>query len=321
MKRIVAFLAALLALLPFAPAFGSDADTTSSGPSATPTITVPLPFEVPGFVIETGVFFAMEDAFFQADFVGDMKTIALNDAQTLVFNPAGDAARLFPNFYVMAADAEPFGADADAASAIMGSLIATMQYLQEQFPDQFLINNEIITAHGGSLSYMVSEPEIWLWPDSMSAVLLPVCFYENENRALVDGICLLEVASTAEGALRYALYNDPRHVTDYMAHVTVSSENGPFQAVLALWYIQNFSQTTAEGAGDQDTVIGMARISSLTRYVRASDDKAAKVIATARNGEEFPVFAVTENGWYLIRYSSGEQGYIISDGVEYHPSE
>lgn len=193
---------------------------------------------VRGFVIADDVFFEMEKGFRQNDFSGDMASLALSDTQTLVFNPKQEN-RLLPNLSVSLASAEVFSEDLDALSTTLGSLIETMQLLQEQFPDSFLFNDELAASHEAGISYAISDPEIWLWPESAQAVLIPVFFYENEHGMLIDDIYLLEVLAAADGTLYYILYNDPQHVVDYIAHVTISGSNSLFQHVLALWYVEN----------------------------------------------------------------------------------
>ena len=240
MKRTASLFLALLILFLAAPNWRTAFANAQTDPSPVPPIKIPLPFEITGVVIDNDVFFAMEDAFFQADFMGEMKNITLNDTQTLTFNPAGDTDRLLPNLFVTMTDADPFKPDVEAVASTVGTLIMTMQFLQEQFPDAFLFNTKLESVYAeAGLSYLVAEPEIWLWPKSMSAVLLPVCFYENADRELVDGIYLLEVVSTMDGAMRYALYNDSQHVVDYMAHMEITTGSSPFQTVLALWSAQN----------------------------------------------------------------------------------
>ena len=83
--------------------------------------------------------------------------------------------------------------------------------MQEQFPEAFLFNNEMAMPYiERGLSYAVAEADIWLWPESMAAVLVPMCFYENEESALIDSMYLLEVLALEDESLRYILYRPPQ---------------------------------------------------------------------------------------------------------------
>jgi len=306
MKRTLALCLALLALLWAIP------------PAIAEDVTV-----VRGFVIEDGVFRAMDETFRQ-DISGVMSSIALNETQTLTFRP-GLTDRLLPNLAVTVAGADSFAEDVETLAATVGSLIETLQVLQQQFPEAFLFNDEKAQAYAAvGLSYLVAEPELWLWPESAYAVLVPVCFYENEGGQLVDGIYLLEVTATSGGTLCYILYNDPQHVADYMAHMTVSADQSPFQHALAFWYVQNYLEQVLEEAGgapEEATVGTVQVIHSSDVNVRPTSDAASRAVAWAKPGAEYPVLSVAENGWYRIRCTDGVTGYISPNLVRFTAGE
>lgn len=228
MKKAIAFLLFLFLLL----------STSLAEASSVNSMNKPVE-TVRGFVIENTMFSDMENVFQQNTFSAEMSAVALSETQTLVFNPK-QVDHLLPNLIMTLTDAESFTEDVDTLVSVLGSLIGTMQYLQDQFPDSFLFNDEMIAEYAESgVSYAVSEPEIWLWQESAGAVFIPVCFYENGSGMLVDGIYLLEVLVTDTGSLCYMLYNDSQCVVDYMAHVTIGAGNSPFQQALAFWYLQN----------------------------------------------------------------------------------
>jgi len=340
MKRMVAIFLSLLTLLLVAPVWETASadentpfdpdDAAQATPESTGADTVP------GFLISDEEFFSMVDAFFQADLAGTLSSVTLTETQTLAFNPER-TDHLMPALAVTVTEAEPFKANADSVAATVGSLVGVMQYLQEQFPDSFLFNNDMAAPYmEAGLSYAVAETDIWLWPESTASVLLPVCFYENENRSLVDCMYLLEVTLLKDGSLRYILYNNPQYVADYMTHVTVSSERSPFQQALVLWYIQNFSQSAAENANDPELpnfpqnaaenandpelpIIGTAIVRSGSANVRSSNTPTSSIVANITKGEEYPVFAVTEKGWLLIRCADGVTGYVHPNLVTFIP--
>jgi len=275
---------------------------------------------VRGFVIENDVFFALEESFRMADFSGMMSSVELSETQTLVFNPE-PVDRLLPALSVTLMDADPFTEDADALAATLGSLIGVMQFLQEQFPDSFLFNEEMAALYADSgLSYLVAEPELWLWPASAGAVFVPVCFYENRRGTLIDDMYLLEILAAEDGALCYILYNDPQRVADYMEFVTVTADDSAFQYALAFWYLKNY-MLTAVDIEHEEGALGMLRVQNALCFVRASSDTASRIVARVRRGEWYPVLSMAENGWYEIRLTDGEIGFISPNLVEFFPRE
>ena len=276
-----------------------------------------------GFVIDEDVFYAMEMAFSQGDFTGKMNSVDLSETQTLVFDPT-QTERLMPNLAVTVAEAEAFTADAEAVAATLGSLIETMQYLQDRFPETFFFNNEMVSPYSeDGLSYLVAETDIWLWPESLGAVLIPVCFYENKGGMLIDGIYLLEVKAPEENTLCYILYNDPRHVADYMMHVTINSEGSPFQRALAYWFVQNYYSETYDEAAHvvMEDSIGMVLVTVNNCNIREQSNTDSRVVARASRDDEYPVLSIADNGWYQIRYADGMAGYISPTLVEFSTIE
>jgi len=283
---------------------------------------------IPGFVISDDEFFSMADAFFQGDFADTVSGVTLSETQSLAFNPT-PSAHLLPALAVTVTETEPFVATAEAVAATLGSLMEVVLRLQDEFPDAFLFNKDIEALHADAgISYAVAEPDIWLWPEATTAVVMPVCFYENDGLTMVDGMYLLEAVLLEDGSLRYLLYNNPSHVVSYMTHVTISSDNSPFQRALALWYVQlqTFGQDAAENPDEDSTVnskdiptIGMLRIISNRGNIRASNDASSRMIVAAKQGEEYPVFAVMDNGWYQVLCENGQIGYIASSVVAFFP--
>jgi hypothetical protein len=275
---------------------------------------------VRGFVIDNDVFFALEETFRMTDFSGEMSSVDLSETQTLVFD-SKPVDRLLPTLSVTLSEADPFSEDADELASTLGSIIGVMQYLQEQFPDTFLFNDEMASEYETSgLGYLVAEPELWLWPDSAGAVFIPVCFYENARGTLVDDMYLLEVLAVEDGGLCYILYNDPQRVADYMEHVTVNADASAFQYALAFWYLKNY-MLTAIDIEQEEGAAGMLRVLNTLCFVREFSDSSSRIVSRVKRGEWYPVLSIAENGWYEIRLTDGSIGYISSNLVEFFPRE
>lgn len=276
--------------------------------------------EVQGFVLPNSIFFGMDQFFRQADFSGELASVVLSETQTLIFN-SKKTDHLLPNLTVTLTEAKSFTEDVDTLVSALGSLIGTMQYLQEQFPEEFLFNEELFEQYDDvGVSYAVAEPEIWLWQESARAVFIPVCFYENENGTLIDNMYLLEVVAADKGTLSYILYNDPQCVMDYMAHVTVSADGSPFQQALVFWYLQNHLLADEGSTDVADSTIGMVRITNEDGFIRYSNDANSRVVKHVQQGEEYPVLSVEGNGWYKVLCEDGK-GYISSKVVEFFESK
>ena len=322
MKRIIALFLILFSLFSVVLA---EAPETEELPQEEPAEMEEISDEessqmVRGYVIENDVFFTMEENFRQADFSGEMGSVDLSETQTLLFNPT-PVDRLLPALSVTITDADPFSEDADALAATLGSLIGVMQYLQEQFPDSFLFNEEMAAPYeDAGISYLVAEPEIWLWPSSAGAVLMPVCFYENRRGTLIDDMYLMEVMAVEDGGLCYILYNDPQHVADYIEHVTITADDSAFQYALAFWYLKNYMLSSTD-IEQEEGALGMLRVTNTLCFVRASSDTGSRIVARVRRGEWYPVLSEAENGWLEIRLTDGTVGFISPNLVEFFPKE
>lgn len=275
---------------------------------------------VQGFVIDNDAFFALEEYFRTTDFSGEMSSVELSETQALIFNPS-PVDHLLPTLSVTITEADPFSEDANELAATVGSIVGVMQYLQEQFPETFLFNNEMASLYDGiGLGYLVAEPELWLWPESAGAVFVPVCFYENRRGTLIDDMYLLEVLAIEDGGLCYILYNDPQRVADYMEHVTVNADASPFQYALAFWYLKNYMLTSADIEQEQGAA-GMLRVLNTLCFVREASDTGSRIVARVKRGEWYPVLTIAENGWYEIRCTDGTIGFISPNLVEFFPRE
>jgi hypothetical protein len=306
MKRITALCLVFIALFPAAFAWGSGPSDVQTDPSSS-TQTKPW------FTIADELFYALEDSFFQPTFIGNMKTVDLSESETLVFNSSREQDRLLPNLYITMSLEEPFEVNMEMIKAMVVRILGVTDYLQEAFPEEPLFNVKMMEDRAKSgLGYMVAEPDIWLLPESCSAVMIPVCFFDNESGNLVDDIYLLEVVATEEGALRYALYNNLKYVGKYIENVKISSDGSPFQAVLVQWYLQNYLEIMWE-----EIMIGTVCVVTAVGYVGEKDNINARVVARVWQGEEYPALTETENGWYLIRYAYKVFGFISPKQVEF----
>jgi len=271
---------------------------------------------VQGFIVDNDAFFMLEERFLQKDFSGSMGSVELSETQLLVFNPE-PIERLLPNLAVTLTNADPLTEDSEALATTLGSLIQAMQYLQGQYPDVFVFNNEIAAAYDeAGLSYLVAEPELWLWPETGNAVFVPVCFYESASGALIDGMYLMEVMAAEDGALCYLLYNDPEHVASYLEHVKINADDSSFQYALALWYVQNYLMN--QKIAFEDDAVGAVCVVNNVCHVRVSSDAASNIVARVGRGEWYPVLSVAENGWYQIRLGDGRIGYISPMLVDFY---
>jgi len=308
MKRFAIFCLTFLVLLHATFAWGSESETIDPQDDNMKSASV-----ISGYMIKDDIFYTLGDSYFQSCFIGTMSKVTLNEMQEMVFNPAR-LERLLPNLYITLPQLE---LDADVVSDIVKFILGITSNLQEKYPDSFLFNAQMMTdlAEAG-LGYLVAEPDIWLRPETYTAAMIPMCFYNHENGELVDGMYLLEITTTEDGAFRCALYSDPEHIIDYMVYVTIDSGKSSFQNALAQWYLVNYPIVKW-----QNFVIGTVRITNAVSYVGDEDNLNARVVARVQQGEELPVLFTTENGWYLVRCMENVFGYISPMGVEFLPKE
>jgi len=306
MKRIAALTLILIILLPAACAWSESKDAQTDNA---------LPSEgTPRYIIADDVYYEVGDSFFKTSFYGDMQAVKYSDSVgELVFNPASPE-RLLPNLYVTV---PAFEMDEESIKDTIRFILEVTNYLQDHFPESNLFNVKMMADRADAgLGYMVAEQNIWLRPTTYPAALIPVCFYNDGNGDIFDGIYLLEVTPTAEGDFRCTLYNEPKHLAIYMAYVTIESSGSPFQLALAQWYLR---YVYLENWNDH--VTGYARIISSMGYVCDTDHVSARVLARVPVGEELPVLDESSNGWYWVRYEEGKFGYISPKGVEFIPKE
>jgi len=266
-----------------------------------------------GFIIKDDEYFKMTNAFFEHEFVDAMTSVELTETFTLMYNPAR-VNRLLPYLFVTRTDADPFDVGEDMV--IVRMIIEATIRLRDKFPDAFLLNREMVEAlKNKRLGYMMAEPEIWLWPESRSSVIIPLCFYDRRSMEIVDGFYLLEVTPVDEGALRYyQMYNNSQYVEDYLSHVEINSDKSPFQRALLYWYIQHFLSTW------EDRVMGTVRVIETESLVMDDNRVDANVVTSVSSGEEYPTLGKTDNEWYLIHYAEKAFGYISSKEVDFYKS-
>lgn len=299
-----------------------------------------------GYVLEDEALDTLESGLREAYFSGEMQSIELSEAQSLLFD-GREVDRLLPNMWFVLGGSPDFEEDATFLSDMIGSIIASAQTLQEQFPDAFLFHTALAEAHeAAGLRYAVAETDLWLWAESMGVMLAPFFLYEESTGALVGDPYLIQVAIEAleEGhALHYIVYNDPEAVLRYLEHVEVDGAAGVFHAGLASWYVSTQAQPgeidqllqaqpspAPEGqpgasidepdvpqAGPAPVPIGKAGIIVKSANIRATPSEDARVVAYAHAEEVYPVLSVDKaSGWYELLLETGETGFISPKLVE-----
>lgn len=268
---------------------------------------------VAGYVMAREPFYEMETSFREQTFSGETISIELTDTQTLIFTSEA-AARMLPSLTVMIQQAVPLAEDVDGMVSITQSLLETMQGLQTEHPEAFLFNDAMAMEHAETgFHFAVAEPDIWLWAQDGSAVMLPIYFYDGESGALIDGVYLLTIVIVGPQSAYYALYSSAAVVLDYVMRVEIASDRSGFQLGVVQWYLANFvdQETTAPPDDGAETEgLGSVRITVKSGFARAEGNTDADALGSVRKDEVYEIHSLSDSGWYEITLESGKQAFI-----------
>lgn len=261
---------------------------------ATPTV---------GFSLPAESFVALDAAFREGAFGGELKSVALSETMTFLFVPE-EEDRFMPSLTIQDAQGAQLPTDATAMVEVVQSIIQTAQFLQGEFPDEFLFSTEKMQAHAdATLGFAIADPEVWLWMDNGAAVMLPFYFHIDDN-TMVDDPYLLTIAQMQDGSGQYLLYNGAEYVVDYLMCVEMVSDQSLFQQTMINWYMERFVD------GQADVSLGTVEVKVESGKVRAEGHSEADEVGIVLKGQTFSILSISEGGWYEIELADGTRGFV-----------